>query len=158
MELDAEERSLHATLDVGVEAIISAEEILMFKAALEASRYDDATLIYDLCHGFPIIGTAPVSGNFEQRSAPAKISVATLMETEKWSQKALAGSSRCSDDCELEQVVYAETLEERNAGLLMGPYSRDEVTKSLGRVWVVARRFGVRQGAKTRSIVDFSEF
>jgi hypothetical protein len=52
LELDAEERSLHATLDVGVEAIISAEEILLFKATLEAARYDDATLIYDLCHGF----------------------------------------------------------------------------------------------------------
>ncbi len=40
----------------------------------------------------------------------------------------------------------------------MGPYSREEVTKLLGRVWVVARRFGIRQGAKTRSIDDFSEF
>jgi hypothetical protein len=32
------------------------------------------------------------------------------------------------------------------------------VAKLLGRVWVVARRFGIRQGAKTRSIDDFSEF
>jgi hypothetical protein len=52
-------------------------------------------------------------------------------------------------------VVYAETLEERDAGWLIGPYTREEVTKLLGRVWVVARRFGIRRGAKTCNIDDF---
>jgi len=113
-ELEGEERKLHATLDAGVEAIIGPKRVLLFKAMMDAACNDDAILIYDLCHGFPIIGTAPVSGNFEQRTAPAKISIATLMETAKWSQETLAGSSRRADDSELERVVYAETLDERD--------------------------------------------
>ena len=69
----------------------------------------------------------------------AKFSAAMLMETAKWSRRALAGSSRRADDSELERVGYAETLEERDAGWLMGPYTREEVTKLLGRFWVVSR-------------------
>jgi hypothetical protein len=68
-ELEGEERKLHATLDAGVEAIIGPKRVLLFKAMMDAACNDDAILIYDLCHGFPIIGTAPVSGNFEQRTA-----------------------------------------------------------------------------------------
>jgi hypothetical protein len=78
-----------------------------------------------------------------------------LMETAKWSQRALAGSSRRADDFELERVGYAEPLEEGDAGWLMGPYTREEVTKLLGRFWVVARRFGIRQG--TRKTAGFEE-
>ena len=54
-----------------------------------------------------------------------------LMETAKWSQRALAGSSRRADDFELERVGYAETLAEGDAGWLVGPYTREEVTKLL---------------------------
>jgi hypothetical protein len=41
----------------------------LFKAMMDAACNDDAILIYDLWYVFPIIGTAPVSGNFEQRTA-----------------------------------------------------------------------------------------
>ena len=87
-----------------------------------------------------------------------------LMETVKWSQRALAGSSRRADlagssrrtdDFELEQVGYAETLAEGDAGWLVSPYTREEVTKLLGRFRVAARRFGFRQG--TRKTAGFEE-
>jgi hypothetical protein len=83
LELDAEERKLHATLDAGVDA-------------LSSYAYGSSEVVTE---------------------SPR-------------------GSSRRTDNCELEHVVCAGTLEERNAGWLKGTYSRDEVTKCLAEpVW-----------------------
>jgi hypothetical protein len=78
---------------VGVEAIISAEEILMFKAALEASRYDDATLIYDLCHGFLSLAlllcqetssSAQIPRRSHRKPLLARRGAATTVSWSKW--------------------------------------------------------------------------
>ena len=102
LELDAEERKLHATLDAGFDAIISTQNALLLNAMLEAARTDDATLIRDLGNGLPIVGTASV-----YLSSYAYGSSEAVTESPR-------GSSWRTDNCELEHVVYAETLEERN--------------------------------------------
>ena len=49
-------------------------------------------------------------------------------------------------------------MEEVDAGLLVGPRSDAQLADLLGERWTGARRLGIQQGDKVRSIDDFSEF
>ena len=49
-------------------------------------------------------------------------------------------------------------MEEVDTDLLVGPCSDEKLTNVFGCRWTGARRFGIQQGDKIRSIDDFSEF
>ena len=40
----------------------------------------------------------------------------------------------------------------------MGPLTPEQPENEVGKLWIAARRFAVRQGEKLRPIDDFSEF
>ena len=50
------------------------------------------------------------------------------------------------------------TIIEEQAGNLDGPYTAEELEEQVGKLWIAARRFSIRQGQKLRPIDDFSEF
>ena len=60
-------------------------------------------------------------------------------------------------DRALEQEVWAITMEEKSKGWLSGPFTETQLVEQLGPLFVVSRRFGIRQGTKVRVIDDFSE-
>ena len=61
-----------------------------------------------------------------------------------------------SGDAALDSELYAVTCEEVVRGFLTGPCEPADLDRELG-CWLPARRFGVRQGQKTRPVDDFSE-
>ena len=54
--------------------------------------------------------------------------------------------------------VYKTTMEERSLGWLdeRGPFSEEQLKNLLGPLFVVNRRFGIRQGNKIRAIDNYS--
>jgi len=74
----------------------------------------------------------------------AQKKVMTVEEAGRWTE----------DDAELWDLTMAE----ERAGNLAGPYTPEEIETQVGRLWIAARRFSIRQGEKLRPIDDFSEF
>ena len=67
-------------------------------------------------------------------------------------------ASRPSGDAEMDKAVYKTTVEERNLGWMdkRGPFSEEQLKAMLGPLFVVNRRFGIRQGNKVRAIDNYS--
>ena len=58
------------------------------------------------------------------------------------------GQAKCksSGRTELDELVWKQTLEERDAGWLQGPYSEEETTQMVGSPsWLATRRFPLEQ-------------
>jgi len=68
----------------------------------------------------------------------------------------LARHSRGTGDAELDAELWKQTLEEKEKGWLEGPVSPADLDAEFPLGWLPARRFGVRQGEKTRAIDDYS--
>ena len=58
---------------------------------------------------------------------------------------------------EADSKVAEITLEEVEAGYLVGPLSVEQLEAQVGKNWVASRRFPIEQGNKIRPIDDFSE-
>jgi hypothetical protein len=58
----------------------------------------------------------------------------------------------------LDAAVWDLTKKEMEEGLIRGPLSPTTVEAEVGKLWVAARRFGIKQGEKVRPIDNFSEF
>eukprot|EP00973_Karenia_brevis_P045934 6360589-Karenia_brevis.AAC.1 len=54
--------------------------------------------------------------------------------------------------------VWEKTLDDVDAGCLVGPYTPQQVSKLVGSLWVGAFRFGINQAGKVRPVDDFSQF
>ena len=63
-----------------------------------------------------------------------------------------------SDDKARDTEGWRGTLEEVVEGSLEGPLTRSQLEEIVGRRWIAARRFGLKQGDKIRPIDNFSEF
>jgi hypothetical protein len=85
------------------------------------------------------------------------MSSAEVMKASKWTRHAVASSSRSSGDPSLDKELYQITCEERSKGWLKGPLSLVELAKLLGPLFVINRRFALRQADKVRPIDDYSE-
>ena len=65
---------------------------------------------------------------------------------------------KSTDDPLLDKAVHDTTLEERKKGWLdrKGPFTEAQLRERLGPLFVVNRRFGVRQGEAIRAIDNYS--
>ena len=62
-----------------------------------------------------------------------------------------------SGDPEMDLAIHETTVAENEKGWLRGPFTHDELNLRHNNRWVLARRFGIRQGDKIRPIDDFSK-
>ena len=125
---------------------------------LEPSGFGYRSIVKDMVSECRITGDLGKSGIF-----PQKFSVATVILEDLWvhavqSRRSLVESMRPSGDPEVDQDLYAQTLEEVAQGRAAGSFSEEELCSRLGPRWFAARRFGVKQGDKARCVDDFSEF
>ncbi len=88
----------------------------------------------------------PASAFFEDFESRAKV------------HQTLASERRGSGKFEDDKALYEKTLEERDSGHLVGPFSAHELTRLFGPNWSPNPRFGVFQKGKRRPIDDYSAF
>ena len=96
--------------------------------------------------------SVPNSGLFSPGFKPASMTVQSLEADAELSNRIILQGIRSSGSAELDKEVIRKTLEEKEAGWLLGPVD----PKSLPEGSIVSRRFGLQQPGKVRLIDDFS--
>ena len=158
-ELAGEEKLLHDNMHPDLQSVMRQKRILLFKRMMEDAGVVDAQLCEELTNGFRLVGQLESSGQFRPRLKPAELSVEELRRSAKWAKHAVAGScKRVGDDKEVAEAVWAETVSQRDAGWIKGPFSAKELDQKFPEGWIPSKRFGVVQGTKVRAVDDFSEF
>eukprot|EP00438_Fugacium_kawagutii_P021791 Skav200329 [mRNA] locus=scaffold2835:13658:14452:+ [translate_table: standard] len=128
---------------------------------LEDAGLKDDNLFRDVCEGFRLVGDIEPSGQFQDQWKPASLDKEQLRQTAKWAQKAVKSSCRSvGEDEEIACAVWQETLEqaEEDKRWVVGPFSAEQISQRVGPDWIPAKRFGVRQGGKIRSVDDYSQY
>ena len=112
--------------------------------------YVDGNLITDIANGFDLTGWLRKSGVFAVGVRRPSFSRETLLKLAKDLNQATLKAMERRQDQHLEEGTWAETVDELSKGWIW-----DATGESLdGKV--IARRFGLQQGAKLRVIDDCS--
>lgn len=150
--LQCKEDELHEGMDPHVKTILKGKRLLLFQALLDKCGYRDANLGKEMAQGFDIVGTCGKSNELYTQIRPATITAQELRERSVWSSKEAVSS--CNGREELAKDVWAQCLEEEQAGWIRGPFSIHQINEQFPGGWAVSRRFGLQQGNKLRVIDD----
>ena len=149
-ELEPEEQKFKASLPEHVAAILAPKRLLLWKELLEHYQYPDQQVFQEVTEGIKLTGQTPATGIFPPTFKPALRQEADLPD---WAPSARSRVfDRVRPQGAVDSVVHEKTLEERDKGWAKGPVCRDSLQGSS----LVSRRFGLRQGEKTRLVDDLS--
>ena len=97
-----------------------------------------------------LVGSAPTTGLWPAKFTPATMSISELHDTAK--RERLHGVKAIPMDPGMVETVWEQTMAEVQSGFLIGPIELDQVPHHVP----LSKRFGIRQGTKTRCVDDFS--
>ena len=161
-DLGDQEAMLHRAINPRVEQIISSKQILLFKAMLVDTEYDDMGVVDLLVSGIRICGRLPPTGIWRRcEGREETLSVADLWRSAPVAQKRLMDASsvdRATLDHGLHGKLWEQTMTEAGEGSIRGPFTPEQIQARNGSRWVGARRFAIVQNEKLRPIDDFSQF
>jgi hypothetical protein len=158
-DLETQEKQLHDTLPKHLQTVLKNKRLILFRQLLEESLYPDISIVDDMIKGIDVVGSTPCSGVFERKLKPSLIHPKQLQDDSHTVRTALRSTSHRTDDLEQSQAVWKQSLDEAQAGWLIGPfYSEAEVSTIVGSdKWVPTRRFPLKQRNKIRVIDDCKE-
>jgi hypothetical protein len=143
----------------GLRKVMQGKRLLLLKQVLIDANLPHKDVLHRLTTGFEIVGSLCKTGLFEEQSKLASMAVKDLWSKAKWAQASVMSKVKASGDAELDSILWAETISERDRGWLAGPFSPAELKQRNGPLWNPSPRFALRQGSgKTRMIDDFSYY
>ena len=126
-EMEEDEKLLHSNMHPDLQSVMRPKRILLFQKMMDDAGVVDAQLCEEMKCGFRLVGQLVSSGQFRPRFKPAEISVEELRRSSKWAKHAVNGScKRVGDNKEVAAAVWEETLNQRDAGWIKGPFSAEE--------------------------------
>eukprot|EP00435_Cladocopium_sp_Y103_P028367 s3494_g7.t1 len=149
-ELSVKELELHNNLEPHLRGVLSGKRLLLFGEMLDTLGYPDRVLVRDIINGFPLTGWMPKTGVFPPHMKRPAHSLESALKFAKGVNHSITRQVTASQDSELDDTVWSKTLEEADLGWVWFDDSGDLDGKML------AKRFGLRQGEKTRLIDDCS--
>ena len=155
-EVHEENVALLAACHPDVQHILAGKNMVLFDRLLKEISHPDKTLITELLAGAYLIGDHPVSNIFATKVPDMRISETDLRRAGKWVKPKIVGSCRSSGNLEVDRAAWKETLEERDAGWLAGPFVSGELDVKFPEGWLPAKRFPLQQGEKLRLIDDYT--
>ena len=158
-ELQEREDELHKSFDEHQAAVLSGKKLLLFQELLNRAGHADTSLVAELIEGAKLTGRNRKSFVFpEVKPWKTETAEEVLKSKSVWVQKAVRAQCKPSGDEHVDQEVWRATQEEVSKHWLSGPYnSEEEVSRKLNSCeWVPSPRFGLKQGAKVRSIDNYS--
>jgi len=156
LELGSQNKKLLQSLDVPKARILCDKHLVLMGKVLEHINYPDQELINDLAKGTVITGRIAQSNIFMPRELPATTSSESLLLTSPSTRKSVIARIVSSGDKEIDDEVWAETIKETDRQWLSSEMDLDELERLLGPLFVIAKRFGIRQSGKIRAIDDYS--
>ena len=156
LELESQNLQLIRSLDVPIAKILCTKNLLLMKKVLDHINYPDKNLIEDIVKGTEITGEIPMSGVFPPRRVPATASAQTLLDASPSVRNSVIARIVSSGDPEIDAAVWEETGLEVNRQWLSAEMTLDEIQEAVGPLFVIAKRFGIKQSGKVRAIDDYS--
>ena len=147
--LKSDEQTLKANMHEDVRQVLADEDILLWKEMLQAINYEDMGIVDEFMCGTSLVGSAPTTGLWPAKFTPATMSVGELHDTAR--RERSQGARAIEMDPSMVQTVWEQTLAEVQSGLLIGPIELDQVQHI-----PLSKRFGIKQGAKTTYVDDFT--
>ena len=117
---------------------------------LKAINYEDMGVIEEFTSGTMLVGAAPTTGLCPSKFTPGTMSISELHDTAK--RERLNGMKSIPMDPEMVEMVWEQTMAEVQSGFLIGPIELDQIPHHVP----LSKRFGIKQGTKTRCVDDFS--
>ena len=151
-EIEHLEAQLKRSLHPDVRLILKNKRLLVWERMLLDNDYRDMDVVSELKQGSQLVGAVPPTGLWPKKFVPAIMTVKDLRESASRERSSLYSQFPKSDDAELEEEVWKQTLDEVKAGILDGPLDLKQVPVECP----LSRRFGIRQGEKIRCIDDFA--
>ena len=149
-ELEAQESTLHGGLDPHLQSVLRGKRLLLMKEMLKDLDYPDTTLVDEICQGFKLSGWLPKSNSFPSSLKRPSRSMDAVRNMAKGLNRNITKQVASSLDADLAAEVWELTKEELDKGWAWLDEGCDFEQH------VLAKRFGLRQGAKTRLIDDCS--
>ena len=133
-----------------IASILAPKKLLLWREIMVDLEYPDVSVFDEVVQGFSLTGNTPVTSIFPPTFKPAKRSYADL---ESWAPELRAQVlAKCKPQGEEDEVVHTKTLDERKKGWARGPIRMEDLPADA----LVSRRFGLKQGPKTRLIDDLT--
>ena len=152
-ELEPVEARLKELMPRHCREILSNKRLQLFKEMLEASEHEDLSLVSDMSEGFKLSGPIPKCDAFRAKRTSATLTTAALRKLAMTARKGIIHSNKGSGDLELDKATFEATQAELEKGWLYGPLRESDLPDEA----VVTRRFGIKQGQKTRPIDNYLE-
>ena len=148
--LKPDEQTLKANMHEDVKHVLADKYIILWKEMLQATNYEDMGVVDEFLCGTSLVGGAPTAGLWPAKFTPATMSVGELHATAR--HERAQGVKAIGMDPSMVQTVWEQTLAEVQSGFLIGPIELDQVPPHIP----LSKRFGIKQGAKTRCVDDFT--
>ena len=155
-ELASKEAAVHAALHPDLKACLRGKQTCLWHELLQQTGFPDLQLVDDVRQGFEVIGPNPWSPVFRKGYKPPQLTPHQLAGQAAWRRQKVVSSCRPSDDANLDEELWQQTMAECEKGWVSGPYmSEAEVSRVLASdEWLCTKRFPLRQGDKIRLIDD----
>ena len=151
-QLQQAEDELHSRMDPGTAKVLQGKGLLLLESVLQDVGHPDVSLVQEVTRGFPLTGNAAESQVFPKRLRPATRTPTSLRRRGAWARPLIASRAISCGDADVDRTVWSQTREEVAAGWLDGPCTSTQLYKRFGKGWIASRRFGLKQGNKTRLI------
>ena len=150
-ELSSEEKDFD--MPVHCAQILKGKSMRLMHEMLIEAEYADCNLPNEIAKGFKLMGPLPRSGVMPRNVVVGTLTERDVLDTAKANNVAIWNATHSCQDAQIAQDVYQATLDEKARGWLTGPYTLQDLPAGA----VLTRRFGIKQGSKTRPIDDYSE-
>ena len=144
----AEELKLRAKMPSHIRKLMQGKRVALLGKMLEDLNFPDKNLIQDIVAGFKLSGWMPESGLFAKQVKSPTLTVEALKASADSFNTKVGRQMRLRQEEALEMETWKETESELEQGWIW----EDPDESWTGKV--IARRFGIQQGAKTRVIDD----
>ena len=153
-ELAAEEARFKATLPPHVLRVLGSKPLLLWARLLEETGFQDMG-VWGLMLGTDLTGVPSKSPLYGEKVKLAATSHENLLRAAPWRNRELIGRQAHSTDPKHQEILWNETLKERDKGFVQGPFSSlEEAAKSVGCQaddLCVTRRFLILQGTDPKT-------
>ena len=149
-QLEQQELALHEGLDEHLKNVLKGKRLMVFKEMLLELGYPDTGLVDEICAGFKLSGWLSRSNVFPPSLKRPSQSLEAAQKVAKGVNKNICKQVAMGKDEELAREVWDLTQEELERGWA---WLDDECDVD---AHLLAKRFGIKQGEKTRLIDDCS--
>ena len=150
--LASDEKKVHEQLPTHARKLMHNKRFLLWQEMLESCSYQDMGVVSEMKNGIHLTGETCRTKLWPEKFTPAAISPDELSEISRRDRPSVISKPTISEDKEVKEAVWQQTLQEVADGFVEGPFDM----KSIPTDVPVSKRFGVVQGSKARCVDDFT--